>query len=387
MDDKELSNHIKFLLSVIISPKDELSPSYISTYFQLDQDVLIALADDNRILYTLLHRLLTLPDNTLGNEERKTIELLDEYIRRASTALSLICNIQEALTNSGIGFSTFKTFDDYPNIPSRDIDIVINKEDLERAKKAILEIDIKPLTYEKGTLAYLGESTEKRYFYYRINGFEFEVELYPGLTVLGEKYLTSKEIIQNARSLEIAEHKIQIPSPEDALIIIVVHSFYKHGGLIRICDISSGIRLIKNNHLDWQYIFDTAQRRGLTPALYSFLALVDGLHKKLLRQNLLPRTIAAKIGSNSFTQHLEMKHVPYRLPVIFLASIFLYKIVADAFSLQFLSTLKSFQTGFFKISGRVLGLILELTHKSIVSWGIGVTPSIEIKRLTDLYTE
>jgi len=361
--------NIKLLINLLFSDEENrLKQEVIRS--DIDWDMLLTIAQRERVLSPVLTRIMSVLSSEPYNNTKSLVQKkLDECRERSRTALGLISGIQDVLTKDKIGFVVFKTLDDYPNIPSEDIDIMIVKEDIRKAEDAFLNLETKPYLYEKGPLAYTGETPEKRHFHFKLGVFHFEVELYPELTLLGEEYIPAVDIIRNLSPKNFDGKTVFLPSQEDDLLILVIHAVFKHGGLIRLSDIYTAKRLLENEHLDWSHIFSRSYESWIIVGLIYFLDIINSFFSEQYGRPLLPNHVLHFTKSLSKKGIPRIREIPYRIP--WFALFYIYKTIADASRLRWCSALKTFQACIFKTFGRTLFCIYKLTHtySSLKRWG------------------
>ena len=168
----------------------------------------------------------------------------------------------------------------YGNIglrPMYDIDILIKKEDTERAAKLLAELHCSPdLRSEEG------KSYHNRYLNQDSTiGIEvhWDIENTPNPFTIN-----IDEIWKRAQSADIPGIQALILSPEDLILYLCLHTAYHHKfiqyliTLKQLCDISESI-LYYNHHLNWSKFTALAQRHGLSKPVYCTLYIIENLLK------------------------------------------------------------------------------------------------------------
>jgi len=67
---------------------------------------------------------------------------------------------------------------------------------------------------------------------------------------------------------------LKTTSPEDQLLIEVVHRIYRHL-TVRFADVYNAYNLMEKEKLDWTYILSTAKKYGILPGLVMFISMAE----------------------------------------------------------------------------------------------------------------
>lgn len=331
---------------------------------------LFRVAERQRVLYPLIIKL-----ESILNEkgEEKILQIIENekerYFFKTKRALMLLENIALILNNS-IEYLVIKTLDDYPNIPSDDMDILVRKKDIEKIQHLFKYVKYEPLKIEIGTQASFGEMTEKRHFLYEIDDVNLEVEIYPDFSTYGETLLNIENMFTNSQSININNNNVFIPSPEDSLYLICLHSVFKHSGVVRLSDLYHAIRIIKNNILNWNYILRESYDNGTLIAILHFLFLVDEFYRENTGTNLLPPSFYSSDFYHYSEKRKHISEIPYLISFTKYLQINLYKIIFDLNAGRIQSAIFSAQTTLIRCSGRLLRFVLTYTYrKGLKHWG------------------
>lgn len=337
-------------------------------YSEVDWNSLIRLAERNRVLFRFLRTFSATSHPKIGVSQRSLIrEKMCECDQKIKKAIELVGMVQRALQAHDVGFVVFKTLDDYPDI-AEDIDVLITRRDVGRVEEALFDLEIEPSLYKEGQ--FLGESREKRHFYFNLKDFQFDVELYPKFTNFGEEYIHEPDVIKRSRLSSVGGLMVRVPSPEDTLLITCVHSMYRHGGLIRLSDVYNVMGILKNERLDWRYIINVSYESGIMVGLLYFLAIVDDFNFKFYGGSLLPRYLANCVRRYPRFRPLSAR-TSGRIPLIALLSIFAYKFLFDVRKLRLRGALRTLKSCMVKTSGSALHSTLLAMRKydSLKRWG------------------
>ena len=330
---------------------------------------ILEIAERERVFYPVLQAFLKYIDLVGNPDAEQDInfhiqQILKDYQHRSNLVIKLLLMIRNELDKADVENVIFKTIDNYPNIPSQDLDIAVKKTDVERASTLLLNLEKLPYSYEIGTQSFLGETPNKRYFQYKLEDYHFEVELYPEITVIGEKYFDLEKVLKTSKEITIDQQKFKVPSNEDAFQIIMFHAIFKHGGLLRFSDIYHGIRLINQGQLNWNVIFVSGTDNGTSAALYYFINFLNEFYLKYHGENLLPKRIDKAVRSHRVNGgKLIITEIPHRISFFKLTAIYLIKFFTDISHFDLISSIRTFQMSFFKLSGRVIRVIFIAVKK------------------------
>lgn len=282
----------------------------------------------NRVLFRVLKELERV--DYVDNKElfKKKIKYCKEFLRYG---LEIIDKIQEAFQKEGVRFVIFKTIDDFPDL-GEDIDVLILEEELPQAKKVLLRL--KPHSIEKGIWG--SEYAKKLHIKFKNEKWDVEVELYPKFSLKGESYISEKEIIDNSSYVTLYGYKIKIPSQEDSFLLRVIHSIYRHGGLIRITDIVNTIIFLKYNRFDWDKFISKVKRLGLLKGSIIFVSIIKKfIEDKEVKDNLERAFRNIKIISLS-----NDKLPPFRIPAALLLIAFWEKFLHELYKWRIINVIK-----------------------------------------------
>jgi len=132
------------------------------------------------------------------------------------------------------------------------------------------------------------------------------------------------------------EPSLLIPSPEDALLINLAHSFFENKSF-SLYDLKKVDRCLSGAGLDWRYIWEVAGRKGWSSGLAVALLIHDHLVRRLVGESAVPsgESEKARRQLGQITRiHLrrllsESCPLPFPTGFIFSKSLFFLKILAD----------------------------------------------------------
>ncbi|MBC7260824.1 MAG: nucleotidyltransferase family protein, partial [Chloroflexi bacterium] len=120
------------------------------------------------------------------------------------------------------------------------------------------------------------------------------------------------------------DETLTIPSPEDALLITIAHSFYEDKN-IKLSDLAK-VHYCLRQKLDWAYIFQVAENRDWLDGLYVALLIYAHLGQAWYGQTPTPPSILTHAESSlpyyvrrwlARYLHRELLQMPFRIPFIF----------------------------------------------------------------------
>lgn len=336
----------------------------------------LGIAKRNRVLARVLKQIYAFENESSwcqDNIANKELAILES---RTRVATGLLLDSQTALKDANVKFVIFKTLEDYPDF-AQDIDILVASKDLIQAERAICRL--KPLQYRKGwmNLRFLKILTEpygKSHFLFGPDKLSLEVELYTKLTNFGEQYLSESNILKRSVVKTLDHQAVRVPSPEDSLLIEIVHTMYKHGGLIKLSNIVNAIHMIKRSEVDWIYFLLSCSQNGITAGAAYFLAFVNYWYNRLFGETLLPQTIMKLFHSKLKTPDFsDVVRFPYRIPLRLLLWIYLSKFCFDLHIRRWRDALVTLKATYWRMTGSLLHRLFLATNMPQVirkmGWG------------------
>jgi len=130
---------------------------------------------------------------------------------------------------------------------------------------------------------------------------------------------------------------VDIPSPEDSILILTAHWFYEDKE-IKLSDIMKISACLKEDDLDWDYMTAVAEKMGWLNGLYFGLLVQSYVEKGLYGESLiqnnqlkkmkaaLPRWMCVYLNKKVFPREISL---PFRLPKIFGKFLHFIKTIKD----------------------------------------------------------
>jgi len=224
-----------------------------------------------------------------------------------NTFRSVLSIIIDTFDNIGINYVIFKTLPPYKYLP-RDIDILINEDDKKRVINALTSRGFK---ISKTHIIHKAISLTMN---------NFDLDLHWRVEWMGHKVIDESIILDNHYSYKLDDIIVQIPDPSQEFLLVAAHSILQHH-YMTLGELHYLRALIKKYKLDWDFIFEVAQRKCLWKKLTKCLASI--LIKDVLFYNSnivkkLPENILSMISKTGIS---VSKHILE--PVIWYDPIFL----------------------------------------------------------------
>jgi hypothetical protein len=124
---------------------------------------------------------------------------------------------------------------------------------------------------------------------------------------LGEHARYARLLLARARPVTAGTMTCLAPSRTDHLLLLAMHQLYTRPAF-RLSDVHSVMDAVRQDQVDWDYLFATALSLGIVPAVGCYLRYVDGIYRTLTQRSLVPSeelarfatTVAARAGSRYF---------------------------------------------------------------------------------------
>ncbi len=267
---------------------------------------------------------LSLPahfSDTLHQEEDR-IKKVSKLIKRISN----LCAVNQ------ISFLLPTALQHFPDMGG-DIDVLVSNGSRQIDSLLSKEFQVRPLP--KDLFSFI--STESSFFF---PSYGTSIEVRHGrLGLMGEHRLLTAILFKNMRKTLFEDAEISIPSDEDQLLIQTTQRLYERF-YFRMSDLIRSVQLIKNQNLDWDYIFSAADQMGIREGLNLYLGYVSKIHYDLFGKTpvVLPaKRVPVKIDNVNFT----FKNNYFRYP-FFLITVKLYwkKWMSDLLSGRLKSALR-----------------------------------------------
>lgn len=199
--------------------------------------------------------------------------------------------VSKRLEESGIAFAVIKTFDNYPDC-GNDVDFFVmsSRESLINFIKDKLPgvriMRQKPVELIRAKISIIFSVNIEISFHYGRYG------------QVGEQVFLGKNIVRNKRLLQVEGFNTYVPSPEDGLLVSVVHRLYRHL-TFKIADLANAVIALRNKDFNWDYVLATSQKMGLWHGLMFFLDIVEHLSIEYTGESILPKQLTPEQFGNN----------------------------------------------------------------------------------------
>jgi glycosyltransferase involved in cell wall biosynthesis len=126
---------------------------------------------------------------------------------------------------------------------------------------------------------------------------------------LGEHARYARLLLARARPLAAGTMSCLAPSRTDQLLLLAMHQLYTRPAF-RLSDVYSVIDAIRQEQVDWDYLFATALSIGIVPAVGCYLQYVDGIYRTLAQRSLLPSDALARFETIADERRAERYFPP-----------------------------------------------------------------------------
>lgn len=214
-------------------------------------------AEKNRMFIRAAERM------QLSAEHTKQV---DDAMTRSRRAHEEISKVQNEFESANIPFVIFKTLSNHPDM-GLDVDFLVAGKDFRRARDVVIEkLGGKVVAQSMG-------STLAGKVSLSIEDSPITVEIHGGgFSQIGEYAIDAESVIKKSRIVKLFDMEFRVPSPEDGLLIDVIHRIYRHMS-IRYSDAYNTRKLLDEEKLDWAYIVGEADHMGVIPGLVLFLRI------------------------------------------------------------------------------------------------------------------
>lgn len=191
------------------------------------------------------------------------IHVLEKSNERVKLFVRTLGVVSRKLGEKKVPFVVMKTIAPF-DYGATDIDILVRKEDFERARESLLHL----------FKASKGSRTHKAVTYL---GTLLPVDLHHEVSWLGHKVVDEVKVFGRKKKVLYEGVKLFVPSREDELLILSAHSIFQHhyttlGDFLRIVELAS------DNEIDGKYVLGSSGNYRWRRALQSFLSYLLWKH-------------------------------------------------------------------------------------------------------------
>ncbi len=269
------------LLAASVTDAGELELARLRTLLErpIDWEALLRLADDHgtsSLMYQSLSSAGEVPAPALESFRERH----DRNVRKSLFLARELLRILECIDVLGFEAIPYKGvvlsetyYGDMAMRQAGDMDLFIHAHDLARIKRAVRDLGYTPRTIIPAEL-------EKDYV---ATGYECTFDSPAGKNLLELQWALQPRfyavdfdmdgLFERAVQVTVAGRSVKTPSPEDLLLVLVVHAA-KHlwKRLIWLCDIA---QIVKKENLNWDSIQSSARELGIERILHISLLLVN----------------------------------------------------------------------------------------------------------------
>ena len=115
----------------------------------------------------------------------------------------------------------------------------------------------------------------------------------------GEHAWFARRLLERARPQPVGRSTCRVATPEDYFLLLAIERAYARPGL-RLADLAWIMPLLRRTPpaLAWDYVFATALACGVVSAISGYLSYVDGEHRRLFRNALVPDDVRRRFGES-----------------------------------------------------------------------------------------
>jgi hypothetical protein len=225
-------------------------------------------------------------DAVARHHERLPERLADSAAQacgRTQRVLEIVDQLSAVCIKRGIAHAVMKTAERYPDT-GRDIDLLVSTS---RRDTPIL--NSLPAVARKRTWRHqlAGSST-----YTAAHG--IVIDIWHGrLGSLGEHARFARLVLERARPVPVGVTTFVAPSSEDHLLLIAAQQMYTRPAF-RLSDVYWTMAALRDQKINWDYLFATALSMGLVSAVGTYLQYVDGVYVRLFNRSLIDAHVTAR---------------------------------------------------------------------------------------------
>lgn len=294
------SKYAEIALRLLLD-QDHESLSIYPLFKEIEWDIFIKLARENRVLIRVFEQLVKL--GVQPNEIYQ--QAVNEEKNRIGRGIELMAEISKVFEAAGIDFVFFKNYQHYPDM-GEDIDLFVhgqtNKAD------SVLISNFKASCCKRTLLHRIAGKTQ-----YSLEGWAIEVEIHHGrMGPMGEHIVFPKSMVENRRVVEIEGVKLWVPSQEDQFIIQVLQRVYGRFYL-RISELLYAVKAILMERFDWDYIIETTKSIGIFDGVRFYLNCVGLIYQNVMNKSL--PLIKPELSAPKAPVKMKFSDFHYRLPL------------------------------------------------------------------------
>lgn len=236
----------------------------------------------------------------------------------------IIGDISKAFEEAGIRCMGLKdvqlAWEVYPDIglrPMGDIDILIHRQEYEKAAMCMADLGFVPLpnpdipyTLKYAWAHHFHRPTDNVWVDLQWNVLQIEWDTYQE----GNFDFEIDRMWRGANFMMMDDYEVLVPKPEDMLFHLCLHlEGHRYAELVLFCDIVELLRHY-DGQLDWQYFVEITKRYKVESSVYYVLFLIEHLFKTILPPSLLQEleppyfkaSIFEALFGNLTTLHLSL---------------------------------------------------------------------------------
>jgi len=203
--------------------------------------------------------------------------------QRARRALEVLRHVQAACEQHGIPWMVPKALQRLPDVGD-DLDLLVFAPNpaLDRVMLEGLSV-----TGERPTLVDRVAGS-RLYTVAGGAGPDLVLDIHHGRVGSAGQHATfARALARNGRPAVVNGRQFSVPSPEDQLVL---QGLEKVAGRrsFHLCDVLQTIVILRETHVDWDYVLATARAHGGLDGLSCYLHFVDEAHARLVGRELLP---------------------------------------------------------------------------------------------------
>lgn len=228
----------------------------------------------------------------------KITEIVKREKKRIENTVKTIGKISELLKENNINFVFTKSFIHYPDM-GHDIDLLI------LSGPTYISETLNDLGISKGRDSLVNHFSGKRSFI--IRDCLSPLEVHRGrLGHFGEYKDLAVMFVKNRKKIKVDGISTFVLSLEDQLILAVLQRIYSHRYL-RISDIVHVVSLVKNNKINWDYVFDLSKKNGITQGLIDLIGVINKKYSDIIGGNLVKERYSFNFLDKSTDKKLYFK--------------------------------------------------------------------------------
>jgi hypothetical protein len=202
---------------------------------------------------------------------------------RTQRVLEIVDQLSAICVRRGIAHAVMKTAERYPDT-GRDIDLLVSTS---RRDTPIL--NSLPAVARKRTWRHqlAGSST-----YTAAHG--IVIDIWHGrLGSLGEHARFARLLLERAGPVAVGVTTFVAPASEDHLLLIAAQQMYTRPAF-RLSDVYWTIAALRDQKVNWDYLFATALSMGLVSAVGTYVQYVDAVYFRLFNRSLIDADVATR---------------------------------------------------------------------------------------------